>query len=498
MTRNLAKWGLALLLIGTACDARRAEPQAHSSGHERPTLRLLLVTDLEGVLEPCGCTSRPHGGIDRLVPALAAARAEGIPSATVFAGDVFFGPRARRDEPPMQDVYGAQTLAEVLHGLHVDAVAPGLSDMAQGPARLAALGRMAGAPLLSAGVTLDSEAPSARESAAALRGRQLLRLGEVRLGITSVVTKADARDWPKGGRGLLDPAVEAHTQVAALRRDGATVVLAIAQGAEQLEAVLAREAAPMLVVGTGLATTGEPAVRQVGSSIVVHGGHRGDGIVVLDLWLTTRPRSLRVVDERTSRSVASAQSGLVSWRYQAIEPSMPVDRAVRTALGELWTRVNAWNAHADAGPARPAEAGAGYVGSRTCAACHTQAFYWWKHSPHGQAYATLVARQRQLDLDCVGCHVTGYARPGGSTATHLDQLEGAGCESCHGPGAAHSDNPRSAEHAIQRAVPERVCLECHDAEHSDRFGYVQYRAVLRAPGHDAPTALMPAAARAVE
>src|SRR5690606_9581947 len=43
----------------------------------RPDLRLLVLTDLDGYLEPCGCTSRPLGGIDRLAARLAEVRADG-------------------------------------------------------------------------------------------------------------------------------------------------------------------------------------------------------------------------------------------------------------------------------------------------------------------------------------------------------------------------------------------------------------------------------------
>ena len=39
---------------------------------------------------------------------------------------------------------------------------------------------------------------------------------------------------------------------------------------------------------------------------------------------------------------------------------------------------------------------------------------------------------------------------------------------------------------MRTEVPERVCVECHNAEHSDLFQYEAYRNVLIMPGHGLP------------
>ena len=86
----------------------------------------------------------------------------------------------------------------------------------------------------------------------------------------------------------------------------------------------------------------------------------------------------------------------------------------------------------------------------------------------------------------MGCHVTGYDQPGGSTVTH--NLDGAmvnvGCESCHGPGAAHGKDPENV--GIARDTPESTCVQCHSPEHSDLFDYDAYRKTLVVPGHGLP------------
>ena len=59
------------------------------------------------------------------------------------------------------------------------------------------------------------------------------------------------------------------------------------------------------------------------------------------------------------------------------------------------------------------------MGSEACQSCHAEAYAWWKSTKHGRAYATLENVHKEFNLSCVGCHVTGYNQPGGSTVTHV-------------------------------------------------------------------------------
>ena len=108
-----------------ALDTRQALPTA--------TFTLAIVTDLKGYLEPCGCTSRPLGGIDRLAAQVIATRGAG-PTLTLLAGDLFFsgqshgphvGEAASAPDGPGsfaararagQDALSAEAVADVLTG----------------------------------------------------------------------------------------------------------------------------------------------------------------------------------------------------------------------------------------------------------------------------------------------------------------------------------------------------------------------------------------------
>jgi hypothetical protein len=99
----------------------------------------------------------------------------------------------------------------------------------------------------------------------------------------------------------------------------------------------------------------------------------------------------------------------------------------------------------------------------------------------------LVKVDKQFSLSCVSCHVTGYGKPSGATVTHNEGLVDVGCESCHGPGSFHVQD-RDADEAknVKLDVPESLCVQCHNEEHSDQFAYEKYKAKLMAPGHGMP------------
>lgn len=122
-----------------------------------------------------------------------------------------------------------------------------------------------------------------------------------------------------------------------------------------------------------------------------------------------------------------------------------------------------------------------YVGIKTCSACHADAAAFWENTRHQQAYETLEHANKQYDLSCVGCHVTGFRKPGGSEVVENKGLKDVQCEQCHGPGSEHVKKPMKSN--IQKEAPESVCLDCHTPEHSDTFSYKAYLRDILGKGH---------------
>jgi hypothetical protein len=115
--------------------------------------------------------------------------------------------------------------------------------------------------------------------------------------------------------------------------------------------------------------------------------------------------------------------------------------------------------------------GPAFAGNQKCGSCHASAGQVWKASPHARALRTLEPDGSDADPDCVGCHVVGLgAEHGFRSRASTPHLADVGCESCHGPGAAHADRPNASR---MPKVGRAACTGCHDADHSPGFDFDQ-------------------------
>ena len=495
------------MALAACLGCSRSRPEK-APASDAPDLRIAVVTDLKGYLEPCGCTSNPLGGIDRLAAQVKTLRKEPAPVAFLLAGDTFFDVAELEPAREDQALRNATTLAGILQQLEADAILPGERDRAQPPENLNALREASGVAWLAMGQVSETVP---------------LQMGELRVAVVGVAPRAE-RD-----------AVRAEVERARAKSD---LVIALVSGSRRdANRIGALEGVDFVVQG-GLDQDAPMAPRQAGGGWVFHASRQGQGLTVVDVFRrkqdqpfedrsewsrTERDAQLgRQIDDLTAKiseweasgsvdaTALAAQRGrlaeLEAQRKALAAPSVQgvgnsffarwvelpkaasSDREVAKLMRKHDRAVNDANRIAFAGlkppPLGPNDIA--YVGSQACSTCHMEAFMWWRNSRHGVAYMTLQKRNKEYNLDCVGCHVTGYEQPGGSTVTHnLDRaLVNVGCESCHGPGAAHTANP---EVAILRDTPDSTCLACHNEQHSDLFDYESFRAQLVAPGHGLPT-----------
>jgi hypothetical protein len=128
--------------------------------------------------------------------------------------------------------------------------------------------------------------------------------------------------------------------------------------------------------------------------------------------------------------------------------------------------------------AMPAALPANYriAGSSSCLSCHAAEAASWQASGHAHAWQTLVGKHFHVDSYCQQCHTTGYGLPGGfESRAKSASLVGVGCESCHGPSAAHVADPHV--HTTFDALDQ--CVRCHDHENSPNFDRAAYWARIR-------------------
>jgi hypothetical protein len=122
-----------------------------------------------------------------------------------------------------------------------------------------------------------------------------------------------------------------------------------------------------------------------------------------------------------------------------------------------------------------------YVGSSTCAACHSAAVDKWENHAHSQALHTLLVTKKGINAkrpDCLRCHTVGFGQPSGFKISAADRdLAGVGCESCHGPGHLHTSRAMggftSPGFIVRNVVQgtKALCVRCHDPSNDPDFDF---------------------------
>lgn len=493
-----ALFAAVLSLLAAGCGRTRSSAPI---GDGPP--RLLVISSTIGYIEPCGCTiDLTLGGIDRITSVVRAERAHG-PTAVLLVGPHFFekAPEAHR---AAQEEAKARLIARSFAHIGVDVVVPTAIDLAGGEPLYRELRQTFSAPDVTANV------PGGQ-------GR-VLTVGDVRVGIFGLA--APGASTPGGAP--TDPREAAAAEAARLRAEGATVVVALAALPRRDLRRMARG-----VEGIDLWVLGDhpeeaPLASPLGHGYLIEAGDRGRNVgrIVLHDAAAPGPLADPVGDadrqqkalelqikmksdlfERSGDAALGAEvARLKAEQTAAASPVeggkrfaytlLPVvkeiapDATVAGWLAEYNASLKAINlAHAGTVPPVPPGKST-YVGDAICKDCHPEAFALWESTPHGKAWQTLVDAGKTFDAECVGCHVTGWQKPGGTVLGNTRELVNVGCEVCHGPSSRHVEYGGD-EHYIERESPEALCVECHNEHHSPRFDYATYLPQVLGPGHRA-------------
>jgi hypothetical protein len=157
-----------------------------------------------------------------------------------------------------------------------------------------------------------------------------------------------------------------------------------------------------------------------------------------------------------------------SYRILDLGPDVGNDKATQAVYRRYLERVSGENLLAN----WPRLKTPGYAGSHACASCHSKAYAVWAGSGHAHAFRDLDAQSHGMDPDCVRCHVVGLSSERGFySVAKTPTLASVGCESCHGPGKDHVENP--ARVSFKR-VSFNLCVACHTIENSPSFDVKKY------------------------
>ena len=481
--------------------------------HALPLLVTLVATaEVKGTPEPCGCTSDPLGDVARV-----ATLAKG--GLWLDAGSLLYNREELTKERRPQADATAAALAHIYGGARVGL---GADDLAAGAAKVAP----------------PRQACNVR-GGMRLQAPRVETIDGVKIGVFGVVTPERVKPLKAD-----EPVAAAKKAVAQLKRQGADVVVALC-GMDRAETRRLVAAVPGIAfaivgadVGDGMA---EPEPAGDGAWVMAPGDlaryavkltleRRGDGPLTLYAGEAARKHEV----ERDDRRIASLKLQLEAWKKDAtadqafvaarqkeldeltaerhklatgapppppstgswfsyelvpVRHVIPRDAGVADELRALAKTIGRVNVQAARGQAPPAaEPGAPtYVGMAACEKCHKPAVEFWKKTVHAEAWKTLVDVDKQYHYDCIGCHVTGWEKPGGVNLVTAEKrgLVDVQCETCHGPGSKHVaeaglDDPPT----LVKKPPDRFCADnCHTREHSDTFQLVPYLRDILGKGH---------------
>lgn len=500
---------------------------------------LFFVAGLKGYLEPCGCSADVLlGGAERVAGYVRAAR-KLYPSTTMLdAGDTFFREAELEEHRIPQAKAQTKVVSELVKALDIEVTVPGERDFALGADWYRERLEAAEMEPIASNLTMQGES---------LPSTKTLELGDWTLGIVGAVQP----DLYEGIEAVetSDPVPAVGDALDALPGDvDATVLLLHGTLKTAKDLLDARTQLDFAVVGHKPRETDQVDRTGKGHTLEAYTQGRYVGILKFHNRGGSRPfedartgseAELKKIDnqiahveesidkltpappgetppilsrlrerlddleqrrERIKHAELEISETQKSFHYRPVpmKPGYPIDRSIQKKRNAFNAKLKELNAQADRDIPEVPEGEATYVGTNQCAQCHVEAHEFWKGTHHGGAVATLQKRNKLYDQQCVGCHVVGYEKPGGSVlgklkydatvngSTITKDLRNVGCESCHGPGSKHMAAPVGSDgrpQHIQDGTGQKVCMECHVPEHSPSFDYETYVRQITGEGH---------------
>ncbi|MBH25317.1 MAG: hypothetical protein CMH57_12875 [Myxococcales bacterium] len=518
--------------------------EVKDAGPPAPTL--FILSGLKGYLEPCGCTLDVQvGGIDRIAGYLAEAEKAATGALVVDAGNMLFELPELESHRIEQDKLKATYVLKAHQAFGTTSTTPGPNDFALGARYYLDQVRGAGIEILAANLKEEGDVPlGLPHMVHDLKGTRVGVIGLVDPNLFVGIEGLEVSDPVEAAKASVEALQKEKVHaIVAVYHANLAATKALMEAVPEIHFGVVgsdpRETDQVDQVGDGftlealdqgrylgilkLYTRGQASPKtfanaRAGSKAELERIDRR--IAQIEGQIKRMPpatpgneppmlKTLRqqLTDLKARKQTASAEaiempeSGpAFIYRAVPLEPGYPLSEEMTAALASYEKERKALVKPLP--PLPPGEDGVQYIGTAQCATCHPKPMAVWEKTAHSHAIKTLKREDKVTDHDCVGCHVVGYREPGGSNLGTLSyptsigegdarraftkNLEDVGCEVCHGPGSQHALAPVSADgkpQHIQREAPERLCVNCHNSQHSPKFNYPVYIEQVLGEGH---------------
>ena len=183
--------------------------------------------------------------------------------------------------------------------------------------------------------------------------------------------------------------------------------------------------------------------------------------------------------------------------FIALKASLPEDKTIKAIVDQTRREVNQINRRAQqkrkkqqAGKRQttgnnkfpaPLQEMAGWP---ACKKCHHEQTSFYLSTNHAKAWQTLADLDQQYNPDCLLCHVTlptydsGQVQEKNLLSNIPLELQGVGCETCHGPARSHTQTP---DKILPGKPDQDICLQCHTDQRDKNFIYSKKLQKIRCP-----------------
>jgi hypothetical protein len=449
---------------------------------------LAVSGEMNGYLDPCGCTEGQLGGLGRRYDLFERMANQKIPFVKIDLGTLTKNPAGERGGLDQAKVK-FDTALKALESMKYDALALGPEDLKLGIDHTLSvyLNHKDQIKVVSANAAFDPALAAAFEGT--IRESVVAQAGAFKIGITAVLDPAEYNALKDPQRDTLQvkpPAEVLPTLLAKLEAESDLQVLMV-QGPPEMAKALA-EAYPgfdIVVSRSEYADPdGNPVMVNNGATQIVTVGMKGKYVGIIGLFPPETGKTPTTKYQRQSLNAA---------RLHNAEPMrVLIDEEMQSQLKALGIVENIVR-HANV----EAPAGSTYVGAVGCKSCHPNTFARWEGTGHAKAYEPLVhnpkdpKRKREFDAECISCHTTGFTyNSGWVSAEKTPYLKGNQCENCHGPASKHVAEPKNPEFlkAMSRTAESAdkggLCHKCHDEDNSPHFNFASYYGKIAHKGMD--------------
>ena len=404
-------------------------------------LTVIYSGNLDGELEPCGCSDEGNlGGIKRRASSIDSIKEQNPDSVIISAGGLI---ASEGTNDYLKAVYILKAFAE----LGYDAIGVQWNDLNYG----AELATQNSLPWVASNWLTDEFAKSKTINRTLNDSKVAIRFFTWLDPDSSPI-----RQMPGGKAVTYDDIGKLAKQVVAAKKKQALVILTTTLPLEIVKDQLPLESIDILFVRAAYEVYGEP--KKLGNTLVLEPGSRGMRLGKLQLTL-------------------GENNTIKNWKHEVIP--MPGSVPDSPRLTEWYDEYNA-KVKEDylrrVEIRKQLESGESpFLGEEQCKTCHPKQHKVWQGSEHAIAFEDLEIVKKSFDPECIQCHVVGFNKPGGfvdiNITSHLINVQ---CENCHGAGKDHAKSSGKKPLANKDWPREKMCAQCHVPKHSPSFDVNKY------------------------